>query len=66
MDRSRNEGFVAVNRLTGGYMAHHGDKRKLVAWVKAKAHNGAFVDIIAVVNGGGEHKIQSFRVERAK
>jgi hypothetical protein len=59
---SRNEGFIAVNRLTSGYLAHHTERRKLVAWVKAKARPGTWVDILCVIEGGGEHKVAGFMV----
>lgn len=63
---NRNEGFIALNRLTGGYLAHHEDKRKLVRWVKCKARPGTFVDIVCVQEGGAEHKVMGFVVEAPK
>lgn len=60
---SRNEGFVAINRLTGGYLAHHQDRRYLIKWVRAKARPGTWVDIMCVQQGGAEHKVGGFRVE---
>lgn len=61
----RNEGFVATNKLTGGYLAHHHTRRTLVAWVKAKARDGMFVNISYVANGGAESLLQTFQVKRA-
>lgn len=60
---SRNEGYVAVNRLSGAYLAENANLRSLIAHVKAKGKPGTWVDVLYHARGGAVHKRAGFMVE---